>query len=139
MSPHWALAARGTATTAVVALPAAGLWAYYRGLLEAGAFLYGVGVGLLVFVAIAVTVSFLTVRPSGGRILMGAAVYGGRLVFAVVAIGGVAIWGYLPVLPMVLGFAGVYIVENVALLWGAWKTGGRAVSRRPGAERRFEV
>jgi hypothetical protein len=139
LSPHWALATRGTATTLLLSLPAAGVWAFYRGVLEAGAFLYGVGVGLLVFVAIAVTVSLLTVRPSGVRILVGAGIYLGRLVFATAAIGGVAIWGYLPVVPMVLGFAGVYVVENVVLLWGAWKAGGHAVPRRPGAERRFEV
>lgn len=139
MSPHWALAIRGTATTLLISLPAAALWGLYRGPLEAGAFLYGVGVGLSVFVAIAVTVTFLTVRPSGLRVLVGAGVYLGRLLFAVAAIGGVAAWGYLPVVPMVLGFAGVYVVENVALLWGASRVETPAAVRRRESERRVEA
>jgi hypothetical protein len=46
-------------------------------------------------------------------------------------------------LPMVLGFAGVYMVESVALLWGASKIGGPSVARADGrareVERRVEV
>lgn len=143
MSSHWSLATRGAVATVIVAMPVAGLGAYYRGLGEAGAFLYGVGVGLIVFVAIAVAVSLLTVRPTGLRILIGAGVYMGRLIFAAVAIGVPEYLGYLPVLPMVLGFAGVYMVENVALLWGASKLSGPSVARADGqsreVERRVEV
>lgn len=138
MSPHWALAARGAAATIAVALPAAGFAAYYLGAEDAVAFLYGVGVGLAVFAAIAASVSLITVRPSGGRVLIGTGLYLGRLAFAAAAIGVPAYLGSLPVLPMVSGFAGVYIVENVALLWGASRVGLPTSSRRR-EERRVEV
>lgn len=139
MSQHWSLAARGAATTLAVALPVAGMGVYFRGPGDAGAFLYGVGIGLIVFVAIAATVSLITVRPTGVRVAIGAVLYLGRLAFAAAAIGIPAYFDYLPVVPMVLGFAGVYIVENVALLWGAWRVGLPSGSRRREAERRIEV
>lgn len=138
MSPHWALAVRGAATTLAVALLAGGVAAIYLGVEDALALLYGVGVGLVVFLAIAASVSLITVRPSGGRVLIGAGLYLGRLAFAAAAIGVPAYLGSLPMLPMVSGFAGVYIVENVALLWGASRV-GLPQSQQHREERRVEV
>jgi hypothetical protein len=73
----------------------------------------------------------------------GLAVYTGRLVFAAVAVGGAVYYDLWPVLPMLCGFIGVYVLENVFLLMMApttmrrSRTGGEAA--RGTSERRMEV
>ena len=142
MSTHSRLALRGAALALLLALPAgAAVW-YYFGRADTLSFVYGVGVGILGFASIALTVSLLTVRPSGVRILLGVASYGGRLAFALVAIGVPVYLGSWPVLPMLCGVVGVYVVENVSLL----KMAPRSIpvrapgpSVRGGAERRTEI
>ncbi len=133
MSAHWSLAVRGTVLTLVLALLAGVAFGYYLGGVHAGAFLYGVGVGAVSFASIALTVSLLTVRPTASRVLLGAASYVGRLVFAAVAIGVPAFLNLWPVLPMLGGFAGVYVIENVVLLLlasNAVGVGDKTVERR---------
>lgn len=110
------------------------------------AFLYGIGVGLITFASIALTVGLMTVRPTGARVMWGAVSYAGRLVFAAGAVVVPALMDLWPVLPMLGGFAGVYIVENVALLWAASRGVGRSAAtlRETGrsygeVERRIEV
>jgi hypothetical protein len=133
VSTHWSLAVRGTVLTLVLALLAGVAFGYYLGGVHAGAFLYGVGVGAVSFASIALTVSLLTVRPTASRVLLGAASYVGRLVFAAVAIGVPAFLNLWPVLPMLGGFAGVYVIENVVLLLlasNAVGVGDKTVERR---------
>lgn len=142
MSTHSRLALRGAALALALALPAGVAVWYYLGRAETVAFVYGVGVGILGFASIALTVSLLTVRPSGVRILLGVASYGGRMVFALVAVGVPVYLGSWPVLPMLCGLVGVYVVENVSLLKMAPRSmpvGVPGPSVRGGVERRTEI
>jgi hypothetical protein len=132
---HWSLAVRGTILTLVLALLASLAFAYYLDPADAVAFLYGVGVGVLSFASIAVTVSMFTVRPTGRRVLFGAAFYVGRLLFAAVAVLVPVYLGGWPALPMLGGLAGVYAIENVVVLWLASKNAGLG---HEGVERRTE-
>lgn len=136
MSSHWRLAVRGSVLTLALALLACAAFGYYLDLGWAGAFLYGVAVGVVSFASIALTVSLLTVRPTGLKILLGAASYVGRLLFAAGAILVPAYMELLPALPMVAGFAGVYAIENVVLLLLAPRSVGVG---HKGAERRAEA
>ena len=121
MSAHWRLALGGAAATAVMSLGAAAVVGYYFGAVYAGAFLYGAGVGLVSFTSIALTAWLLGGKLSGERVLLGVAVYFGRLVFAAVAVGVPIFLASWPALALIGGFAGVYVVENVLLLFGAVK------------------
>ena len=124
MSTHWRLAVGGAALTVLLSLVVALVVGISVGWADAGAFLYGAGVGVVSFTSIAVTASLLGGRFTGEKLLLGVAVYFGRLLFAVAAVGVPILLGSWPVLAMVCGFAGVYVVENVLLLVGAWKAGG---------------
>ena len=135
MSAHWRLALGGAAATAVMSLGAAAVVGYYFGAVYAGAFLYGAGVGLVSFTSIALTAWLLGGKLSGERVLLGVAVYFGRLVFAAVAVGVPIFLASWPALALIGGFTGVYVVENVLLLFGAVKvrsTYGRGVGDRNG-------
>jgi hypothetical protein len=127
----------------LISLLVAGAVWYYSGGTHAGAYLYGVGVGVVCFTSIAVTAALLGGRLSGDRIVLGLAVYFGRLVFAAVGLGVPIYLGSLPAVPLLCGFAGVYVVENVVLLVGApAKMVGESSavrSGRGGVERRTEV
>lgn len=116
MSTHSRLALTGAALALALALPVGGAVWYYFERAHVVSFLYGVGVGVVGFASIALTVSLLTVRPSGGRILLGVAIYGARLVLVVAALGGAVYVDAWPVLPMLCGLGGVYVVENLLLL-----------------------
>jgi hypothetical protein len=119
MSAHWRLALGGAAATAVMSLGAAAVVGYYFGAVYAGAFLYGAGIGLVSFTSIAITAWLLGGELSGERVLLGVAVYFGRLVFVVVAVAAPIFLASWPALALIGGFAGVYVVENVLLLIGA--------------------
>ncbi|CAA9483859.1 MAG: hypothetical protein AVDCRST_MAG02-4851 [uncultured Rubrobacteraceae bacterium] len=142
MSTHSRLALKGAALALALAIPVAGAVWYYFERAHTVSFLYGVGVGVAGFASIALTVSLLTVRPSGVRILLGVASYGGRLVLVVAAVGVAVYLDAWPVLPMLCGLAGVYVVENLLLLKMAPRTMRADSSARPvrgGLERRTEV
>ncbi len=65
MSTHARLALKGAAIAlALAALIAAVVW-YYTGRAHAVSFVYGVGVGVVGFASIALTVSLMTDRPTG--------------------------------------------------------------------------
>ena len=135
MSTHWRLAVNGAATTILISLFGAGvIWVYFGGA-YVGSYLYGAGVGVASFTSIAVTAALLGGRLSGGRILLGLAVYVGRLIFAAVGIGLPIYLGDWPALSLLGGFAGVYVVENVVLLIGAPRTVGETTAVRPMGER----
>ena len=142
MSTHSRLALMGAAFTLVLAIPVGAVLWYYSGPAQAASFVYGVGVGMVGFASIALTVSLLTVRPSGVRIMLGVASYGARFVLVVAAVGGAVYLDAWPVLPMLCGLAGVYVVENLSILKMAPTTvraGNPARPVRGGVERRTEV
>ncbi len=116
MSTHSRLALRGAVLTLGLSIPVGALIWYYFGQAQTVSFLYGVGVGVLGFASIALAVSLLTVRPSGGRILLGVVIYGARLALVIAAVGGAVYVDAWPVLPMMCGLGGVYVVENLLLL-----------------------
>ncbi len=80
-----------------------------------------------------------------GGMAVGAASFAGRCVFAAGALGAPAYLGLWPVLPMLGGFAGVYLAENVVLLPGALKISHKSIKReaersaRERVERRAEA
>jgi hypothetical protein len=116
MSTHWQLAARHAAwVSAGAALTGAVLWLLY-GESYAEAFLYGIGVGIVSFVSTALTVSLLMGRSTAFGVMIGAASFLARYGFAAVVLGVPAYLGLWPVVPMLSGFAGVYLAENVVLL-----------------------
>lgn len=142
MSTHSRLALKGAALALALAVPVGAVIWYYSGPAQAVSFLYGVGVGVVGFASIALTVSLLTVRPSGVRILLGVASYGARLVLVVAAVGVAVYLDAWPIVPMLCGLAGVYVVENLLLLKMAPKTvraGDSARTVRGRLERRTEV
>jgi hypothetical protein len=116
MSNHWALAFRHAVWVSVGgALVGAVIWFLY-GEAHAGAFLYGVSIGIVSFVSTAITVSLLTGRSKALGVMIGAASFVARYGFAAVALGVPGYLGLWPVVVMLLGFAGVYLAENVVLL-----------------------
>jgi hypothetical protein len=116
MSPHWRIAFRSAAWVSAAALVVATAVWYLSGASQAGAFLYGVAMGLLSFVSMAATVSMLTDRSTPAMMMAVAGSFGARCVFAAVALGIPAYLGLWPVFPMLGGFALVYLAENVVLL-----------------------
>jgi hypothetical protein len=140
MSDHWRLAVRGAAMMVVLAVPVAAMIIYFYGMAHAGAFLYGAGTGILSFVSTALTVSLLMGRSTAFGVMIGAASFLARYGFAAVALGVPAYLGLWPVVAMLVGFAGVYLAENVVLLPGVLmgkRNGGRPVRGR--VERRVEA
>ena len=127
MSAHWRLALGGAAATAVMSLGAAAIVGYYFGAVYAGAFLYGAGVGLVSFTSIAITAWLLGGRMSGERVLLGVAVYFGRLVFAVVAVGAPIFLASWPALALIGGFAGA---NAAAWSWPDTRQSSDAAPRR---------
>lgn len=116
MSPHWRIAFRSAAWVSAGALVAGTAIWYLSGASQAGAFLYGVAMGLLSFVSMAATVSMLTDRSTPAMMMAVAGSFGARCVFAAVVLGIPAYLGLWPVFPMLAGFAMVYLAENVVLL-----------------------
>ena len=140
MSPHWQLAFRYAAWVSVgAALVGVVVWFLY-GEAYAGAFLYGVSVGVVSFVSTAFSVSMLTGRSKASDMVICAASFVARYGFVAVALG---VPGYLdlwPVVPMLIGCVGVYLAENVMLLPGVMRVrldAGRPVRER--VERRVKV
>jgi hypothetical protein len=146
MSDHWRLAVRGAAMMVVLAVPAAAAIYHFYGMVHAGAFLYGVGTGILSFVSTALTVSLMPLSSTVQGVVMWAGSFLVRYGFVAVALGVPAYLGLWPVVAMLGGFAGVYLAENAVLLPGVMRAtsdagmkrgGGRPVGE--GAKRRAEV
>ena len=140
MSPHWRLAVWYAAWVSVgAALVGVVVWLLY-GEAYAGSFLYGVGVGIVSFVSTAFSVSMLTGRSKASDMVICAASFVARYGFVAVALGVPAYLGLWPVVPMLLGCAGVYLAENVVLLPGVLRVergAGRPVRER--VERRVRA
>ncbi len=140
MSAHWRLAIQYAAWVSGGAVLAGMVVWFLFGEAYAGAFVYGAGVGIISFVSTALTVSMLTGRSKAVGVMIGAASFLGRYGFAMVALGVPAYLSLWPVVAMLVGFAGVYLAENVVLLPGVLmgkRNGGRSVRDR--VERRVEA
>ena len=138
MSAHWRLALWYAAwVSAGAALVGVVIWLLY-GEAYAGAFLYGVSVGIVSFVSTALTVSLLMGHSKSFGMMIGAASFVARYGFVTITLGVPAYLGLWPVVAMLVGCAGVYLAENVVLLPGVLmaKT-GHSVSER--VERRIEA
>jgi hypothetical protein len=145
MSDHWRLAFRCAGWIAALMIPIAALLLYFYGGLYAEAFAYGVGIGLLSLLSTAITVSLLWGRSMTLGMIVGALSFVGRCGFAAGALGVPAYLGLWPVLPMLGGFAGVYLAENIVLMPGALKISHASIKReaeraaRERVERRAEA
>ena len=143
MSDHWRLAIRGAAFMVALAVPVAAVILYFYGMAHAGAFLYGVGTGIVSFASTALTVSLMPVSSAVHGVVMWAGSFVARYGFAAAALGVPAFLGLWPAVAMLGGFAGVYLAENAVLLPGVMKAtsgagrGGHRVDE--GVERRAEV
>jgi hypothetical protein len=116
MSAHWRLAIHGAARVSVgAALVGVVVWFLY-GAAYAGSFFYGAGVGIVSFISTALTVSLLMGRSKALGMMIGGASFAARYGFAAVALGVPAYLSLWPLVAMLVGFAGVYVVENVVLL-----------------------
>ena len=146
MSEHWRLAVRGAALMVVLAVPVAVVIFYIYGMAHAGAFLYGVGTGILSFASTALTASLMPGSTTVHGVMLWAGSFLARYGFVAVALGVPAYLGLWPAVAMLGGFAGVYLAENAVLLPGVMRaTSDVGASRRggspvgEGAERRAEV
>ncbi|CAA9441599.1 MAG: hypothetical protein AVDCRST_MAG14-7 [uncultured Rubrobacteraceae bacterium] len=125
MSSHWRLVARNTAWIIALAIPVGAAIFYIYSEAHAGGFLYGVGTGVLSLVSMALTVSLLTGRSRVVRVI-GAVSFVVRYGFVMLILGVPAYLGLWPVVGMLGGFAGVYLLENVILLPGMMRAVGEA-------------
>ena len=139
MSGHWRLALRCAAWAVVLAIPAAVAITYLYGGAHAGAFLYGVGTGILSFVSTALTVSLLAGRSRAAGMVIGGISFVARYGFAAVALGVPAYLGLWPVVAMLGGFGGVYLAESAVLLPGMMMTRSARRSVGKKVERRVEA
>jgi hypothetical protein len=146
MSGHWRLAVRGAASMVFLAVPVVVAIFYFYGAAQAGAFVYGVGTGILSFFSTALTASLMPGSSTVHGVAMWAGSFLVRYGFVAVALGVPAYLGLWPVVAMLGGFAGVYLAENVVLLPGAMemvsnpdakRAAGRPVGE--GEERRAKV
>jgi F0F1-type ATP synthase assembly protein I len=141
MSDHWRLALWYAAwLLGLAALISAALFLVYGGV-HAWSFLYGAGAAVLSFVSTALTISLFAGRSMAAGVMIGGASFVVRLVFAAAVLGIPAYLRLWPVVPMLAGFAGVYIAENVAAAVRMSKTRNQSsakpgVTSREGAGRR---
>ncbi len=142
MGDHWRLAFRCAAWISALMVPVAALLMYLYGVAHAEAFAYGVGIGLVSLLSTALTVSLLWGPSMTVGMMVGAFSFAGRCLLAAGALGVPAYLGLWPVLPMLGGFAGVYLAENIVLMPGALKISHASIRReatRETVERRTEA
>jgi hypothetical protein len=146
MSGHWRLAVRGAVSMVFLTAPVVVAIFYFYGPAQAGAFVYGVGTGILSFFSTALTASLMPGSSTVHGVAMWAGSFLVRYGFVAAALGVPAYLDLWPVVAMLGGFAGVYLAENVVLLPGAMKMvnnpGAKRAAGRPvgeGEERRAEV
>jgi hypothetical protein len=146
MSDHWRLAFRCAAWIVALMIPVAALLLYFCGMADAEAFAYGVGIGLISLLSTALTVSLLWGPNMTLGMMVGAFSFVARCGLAAGALGIPAYFGLWPVLPMLGGFAGVYLVENILIMPGALKIShagikreAERIKREAEVERRVEV
>ena len=129
MMGHWRLAFRCAGWIVALMVPVAALLFYFYGVAHAEAFAYGVGIGLVSLLSTALTVSLLWGPSMSVGMMVGAFSFVARCGLAAGALGIPAYLGLWPVLPMLGGFAGVYLVENILLMPGAIKISHAGIKR----------
>jgi hypothetical protein len=142
MGDHWRLAFRCAGWIFALMIPVGALLLYIYGVAHVAAFAYGVGIGLVSLLSMALTVSLLWGPSIAVGIVIGAFSFAGRCLLAAGALGVPAYLGLWPVLPMLGGFAGVYLVENIVLMPKALKISHASIRReatRKNVERRTEA
>ena len=132
MSDHWRVALRYAAwiLAAAILISAALLLVYGAG--HAWSFFYGAGTAVLSFLSTALTISLFAGRSMAAGVMIGAGSFVARLVFAAAVLGIPAYLGLWPVVPMLAGFAGVYVAENGAAAVRVARTRNEP-SAKPGA------
>ncbi len=130
----------------LLAAPVVAAIFYFYGAAQAGAFVYGVGTGILSFFSTALTASLMPGSSTMHGMMMWAGSFLVRYGFVAVALGVPAYLGLWPVVAMLGGFAGVYLAENVVLLPGAMQMMSNPAAKRAagrpvgeGEERRARV
>ncbi len=131
MSDHWRVALRYAAWILAAAVLISGTLFLLYGESHAWSFFYGAGAAILSFVSTALTISLFAGRSMAAGVLIGAGSFVARLVFAAAVLGIPAYLELWPVVPMLVGFAGVYVAENVAAAFRV--AGSRSV--KPGGAR----
>ncbi|WP_273843292.1 hypothetical protein [Rubrobacter calidifluminis] len=131
MTDQWRLALGYALRVSVVAVVVGAGLVYVYGVVVAGAFEYGVGVGLVSLISTALTVTLLTTSSWLGR-GCGVGSFFLRYGFDALALGIPAFLGLWPVVAMLSGFTMVYLAEIVLLVPRA--VAGGAVRRAPGSE-----
>jgi hypothetical protein len=129
MGDHWRLAFRCAGLILTLMVPVAVLLLYLYGIAHAEAFAYGVGIGLISLLSTALTVSLLWGPSMIVGVMVGAFSFVARCSLAAGALGIPAYLGLWPVLPMLGGFAGVYLAENIVLMPGAIKLSHASIKR----------
>ncbi len=129
MGDHWRLAFRCAGWIIALMAPVAALLLYIYGFGHAEAFGYGVGIGLVSLLSTALTVSLLWGPNMTLGMMVGAFSFAARCGFAAGALGIPAYLGLWPVLPMLGGVAGVYLIENIVLMPGALKISHAGIKR----------
>jgi hypothetical protein len=137
MSDHWSLALRYAAWILAGAVLISAVLFLLFGESHAWSFFYGAGAAILSFISTALTISLFAGRSVAAGVLIGAGSFVVRLAFAAAVLGIPAYLGLWPVVPMLVGFAGVYIAENVAAAFRVARSrSAKPGSAREGAERR---
>lgn len=136
MGDHWRLAFRCSGWIVALMIPVAALLLYLYGFGHAAAFGYGVMIGLVSLLSTALTVSLLWGPSMTLGMMVGAFSFVARCGLAAGALGVPAYLGLWPVLPMLGGFAGVYLVENIVLMPGALKISHAGIKREAERARR---
>jgi hypothetical protein len=142
MGDHWRLAFRCAGWIIALMVPVGMLLLYVYGVAHAEAFAYGVGIGLVSLLSTALTVSLLWGPNMAVGVMVGVFSFVGRCLLAAGALGVPAYLGLWPVLPMLGGFAGVYLAENIVLMPKALKISHANIRReatRKSVERRTEA
>ena len=132
MSDHWRLALRYAGWILVAAAVISGALLLIYGAGHAWSFFYGAGTAVLSFLSTALTISLFAGRSVAAGVMIGAGSFVVRLIFAAAVLGIPAYLGLWPVVPMLAGFAGVYVAENVAAAVRVAKTRNEP-SAKPGA------
>ena len=132
MSDHWRLALRYAAWILAAAILISAVLLLVYGVGHAWSFFYGAGTAVLSFLSTALTISLFAGRSMAAGVMIGAGSFVARLVFAAAVLGIPAYLGLWPVVPMLAGFAGVYVAENVAATVRVAKTRNEP-SVKPGA------
>jgi len=131
MSDHWRLALRYAAWLLGAAVLISVALLFFYGADHAWSFFYGAAAAVLSFVSTALTISLFAGRSMAAGLMIGAGSFVLRLAFAAAVLGIPAYLGLWPVVPMLLGFVGVYVVENSAAALSVAKS-KKASRAKPG-------